>query len=73
MNEFRAKVEKIKEKIKNSGIVISRVPTKTKDHFIKLADEDFAGDYGMTLKFLCDLYKGYFPTGHEEIEIKLNI
>ena len=71
MNEFRAKVEKIKEKIKNSGIVISRVPTKTKDGFIKLANEEFAEDYGLCLKFLYDIYQGYFPTGHEDIEIRL--
>ena len=33
---------------------IARVPPKTKEAFIALADEEFCGDYGMTLKWLMD-------------------
>lgn len=33
---------------------IARVPEKTKEAFIKFAEEDFCGDYGMTLKWLID-------------------
>ncbi len=33
---------------------IARIPDKTKKAFIALADEDFCGDYGMTLKWLID-------------------
>ncbi len=33
---------------------IARVPDKTKKAFIALAEEDFCGDYGMTLKWLFD-------------------
>ena len=33
---------------------IARVPDKTKEVFIALAEEDFCGDYGMTLKWLID-------------------
>ncbi len=33
---------------------IARVPDKTKEAFMALADEDFCGDYGMTLKWLID-------------------
>ena len=33
---------------------IARVPEKTKEAFIKFAEEDFCGDYGMALKWLID-------------------
>ena len=33
---------------------IARVPEKTKEAFMKLAEDDFCGDYGMTLKWLID-------------------
>lgn len=48
--------EKILEKIKENsmGIRISRVPPKTKEAFIFLANEEFCGDFGMTLKWLMD-------------------
>jgi len=36
---------------KEQSIHISRVPTKIKELFIALSDEEFAKDYGMTLKW----------------------
>jgi len=33
---------------------IARIPDKTKEAFIALAEEEFCGDYGMTLKWLLD-------------------
>lgn len=33
---------------------IARVPDKTKEAFIALADSEFCGDYGMALKWLMD-------------------
>ncbi len=33
---------------------IARVPDKTKKAFMDLAEEEFCGDYGMTLKWLID-------------------
>ena len=33
---------------------IARIPDKTKEAFIALAEEEFCGDYGMTLKWLID-------------------
>ena len=33
---------------------IARIPDKTKETFIALAEEEFCGDYGMTLKWLID-------------------
>lgn len=39
------------------GLSINRVPKKTLDDFKKLAFEEFANDYGMTLKYLLDMKK----------------
>lgn len=36
------------------GIHISRVPEKTKQKFINLANSEFCGDYGFCLKWLMD-------------------
>lgn len=36
---------------------MSRVPQNTRDKFIALAEAEFAGDYGLTLKFLNDQYE----------------
>ena len=35
---------------------MSRVPKKTKDLFLSIANEDYEGDYGMTLKGILDGY-----------------
>lgn len=37
-------------------IRISRVPQNTKKFFVELANKEFEGDYGMTLKWLIDMY-----------------
>jgi len=42
--------------VTNKGLVISRVPQKKKSMFIKLAEEEFADDYGMCLSSLLDYY-----------------
>ena len=48
--------EKILKQLKenNKSLRMSRVPGNTKPRFIALADADFEGDYGMTLKWLMD-------------------
>ena len=50
------RIEKVANKIKEiaESLHISRVPLKTKRKFINLAFAMFAGDYGMTLKYLLD-------------------
>lgn len=48
---------------------ISRLPPKTKAQFLELAKEDFCDDFGMTLKFLVDIYCGIIPTGNELAEL----
>ena len=48
--------QKIMQKLKGNheGLNISRIPKKTKDEFIALANKEFCDDYGFTLKFLMD-------------------
>ena len=49
---------------------ISRIPKDTKEKIIKLAEDEFCNDYGMTLKFLYDFYetRGMFEYLLKEIE-----
>ncbi len=54
---------------KHGEFSISRIPNKTKEYFKKLADEEFCSDYGMTLKYLCDLQSGLLPNGNELAEL----
>ncbi len=51
-NPTRKLLGKLQENRKS--LHIARVPDKTKEAFMALADEDFCGDYGMTLKWLID-------------------
>lgn len=50
------KIRKLSKRLQSNqeALRISRVPKKTKETFIKLAEEEFCGDYGMTLKFLAE-------------------
>ncbi|MEK6878420.1 MAG: hypothetical protein AABY22_02370 [Nanoarchaeota archaeon] len=73
MTEFEKKVEEIKEKTSPNKLYIARVPLKTKQRFIAIANEEFEEDYGMLLKKLVEVYDGFYPTGHEEIEAKIDI
>lgn len=42
---------------KEKSLHISRIPRKTKEEFVAFAEEEFAGDYGMLIKWLMDLAK----------------
>lgn len=53
-DEFRGVVLK---KVRSDGLVMSRVPKPTRDKFLDLANAEFAGDYGLTLKYLWDQYE----------------
>ena len=70
MSEFQEKVKDIQEKVKNHGLIMSRVPETTRDFFIKLAEEHFSDDYGLTLCFLCDEIQRRSIL--ETLDIKLN-
>ena len=65
----------ILSKAKAQGLIISRVPLKTREEFIKIADEEFAGDYGLLLKHIWDEYKRSSfieATFFSNIDLKLN-
>ena len=72
--DFQEKVKEIKESVNpEKKLYIQRIPPQTKKRFMKLAEEEFENDYGFTLKHLIDLRDGMYPTGHEEIEAKINL
>lgn len=59
------------KKVRSDGLVISRVPKPTRDAFLKLAEEEFADDWGMTLKYIFDnflMWKIFF----ENMDLKLD-
>ena len=65
---FKAYNEEVR---RSKGLVISRLPEPTRSEFIKFAEDNFAGDYGMTLLTLWDSFKKsmlYFDNS----EVKLN-
>lgn len=48
-------LERVKEETSTDrSLYMGRVPEKTKKAFIELAEDEFCGDYGMTLKWLID-------------------
>lgn len=58
--------------IKNSrGLVMSRVPKKTKEEFVEFAKEEFADDFGMCFHFLWTKFKELVNLERNQ-DIKLN-
>ena len=64
----------IKEFQKRIGVslVVKRIPKPTLDTFKEVSNKEFAGDYGMYIKFLQDIYLGIVPKGWEHLEVALN-
>ena len=56
--EEESPIQKLKKRLQenNKSLNISRIPDKTKENFIVLANEEFCGDYGMVLKEILDCY-----------------
>ena len=54
----RIPIEELKKKFDSQqySLKISRMPQRTHESFIEMADKMFASDYGMTLAFLIDQY-----------------
>ena len=67
--------EEIRKKIlgKKPDIVMNRVPKKTKDWFLKFSEEEFCSDYGMCLKYLCDMFQGVMAIGQEAVLAQLEV
>lgn len=51
--------EEFNKKVRSEGLVMSRVPKNTRDLFVKIADEEFASDYGLSLKAILDGFIEY--------------
>jgi len=51
-------ITKLKQKIQENkrSLNIARLPQKTKEEFMKLANEEFCGDYGMALREILNCY-----------------
>ena len=58
-------------KEKENKLSMSRVPRKTKELFLEIANEDYSGDYGMTLKGILDGYM-LFQVYFENMDMKLD-
>lgn len=44
---------------KETRLSISRVPIRIRENFISLANQEFEGDFGMTLKYLWDKFEDH--------------
>ena len=64
-------LEKVMLKEKENKLSMSRVPKKTKELFLEIANEDYSGDYGMCLKGILDGYM-LFKVFFENMDMKLD-
>ncbi len=64
-------LEKAMLREKENKLSMSRVPKKTKELFLDIANEDYEGDYGMTLKGVLDGYM-MFKVFFENMDMKLD-
>jgi hypothetical protein len=62
---------KIKELVYND-LCIRRVPKKDLDWFKQYANDEYEGDYGMTLKELIHFYRGMYTDSILEILVDIN-
>jgi len=58
-------------KQKEHKLNMSRVPKQTKDEFLELANAEFCGDYGLTFKYIFDMFKMY-RAFYENMDYKLD-
>jgi len=65
--------QQIRQIILAKKLNISRIPDNAYKQFIDLADGEFAGDYGMTVKHLLDVYFGIINKGTEHIEMQIGM
>ena len=53
------RINEITKRLSEISLSISRVPMNTKRDFISLANAEFSGDYGLTLKEIFDQFIEY--------------
>lgn len=67
----REEMTEIALREKEKRLTMNRVPKKTKDTFLELSEDEFEGDYGLTLKAILDgylMWRIYF----DNIDMKLD-
>ena len=67
LKEVRKKVMK-----RDLSIFILGTPGHIKDRFLKLANDEFMGDFGFTLKHLVDHYEGSLTLVNEALKAELD-
>lgn len=66
------KILEIKKKVSENSLYIGRIPRIAKQNFIDLANEEFEGDYGMTLKWLLDFRNGLLSSPNQILLEQIN-
>jgi len=61
---------KIVQKVAGPDLVMNKVPYEAKMEFVKLANDKFMGNYGVTLVWLMDVFKGWLPSPNEQAEAR---
>ena len=67
METKQEKIVEIRKKVSQNSLHIARIPDKAKVRFQEIANEEFAGDYGMTIKWLLDFRDGLLTTPNQMI------
>ncbi len=70
---LKKKFDDMNEYAQKRSIWINRIPVKTKEEFLKLADDEFESDWGMTLKWLVDFRKGLLDSPNKILDEKIDI
>lgn len=66
------KIDAIREKVSRTSLFISRIPDKAKTEFKELAQAEFEGDYGFTLKWLLDFRNGILSNPNQILSDKID-
>ena len=74
MGELKDKFETYrKEVLDKTRLVIGRVPEKYKARFKEIAMEEFADDYGLTLRDMVKTWDGIYVLPDEELNAKIDL
>jgi len=71
--EAKEQFDKALLKLKRTTMTISRIPEKYKTRFMQIAKEEFADDWGMTLREMVRTWDGIYLDPNEELKIKLDM
>ncbi len=72
MGITKEKIDEVLLKERERKLFINRIPKNIKEEFIKFAEEEFCGDYGLCLKYVWDNFK-IWKIFFENIDLKLDV